>query len=76
MNFLTTDLETYINNMQKDGTYADHIVLLSLSKVLGHTIKIVHAERPDVRVGDYGRDCLVLGYLPEIKHYVSLEPMR
>lgn len=62
--------------MEKDSTYADHFALYSLSKALGLTIKVVQAESPDVVTGNYGNQYLVIGYIPEISHYVSLEPIR
>lgn len=62
--------------MEKDGTYADHVALYSLSNTLGVTIKVVHAESPDVVIGNHGNECLVIGYIPEISHYVSLETVR
>lgn len=70
-------MRTYANNMAKDGTYADHVLIHVISKFLKKPIKVVRAEGPDADVGVQNTDQrLVLGYIPDIKHYVSLEPIR
>lgn len=64
-------------NMNRDGTYADHICLEALSQMLSCNILAVHSNDPNVTVGSHDAyTCtLVLGYLTDIEHYVSLEPL-
>lgn len=63
--------------MNRDGTYADHICLEALSQMLSCNILAVHSNDPNVTVGSHDAyTCtLVLGYLTDIEHYVSLEPL-
>lgn len=73
--FLTSDFASYIAQMAKNGTYADHVCLLNTCKMLSCNLQIVHAETPDINLGaGIGHPTFVLGYLPGIQHYVSLEP--
>ena len=73
--FLTKDLDTYLEEMEVDGTYADHVCINAISKMLPCTMLLVQADHPDTTIGSSSPPTLVLGYLPEMKHYVSLEPM-
>ena len=73
--FLTQPFTTYLQEMAKDGTYADHVCLQSLSCMLQLNIQIIHAAEGGVLIsapgsGEHG--LLVLGYLPDQQHYVSL----
>ena len=74
-NFLSdTDLDTYITALSKDGTYADNISITALSEMLSCKIKIISACGAINIIGDPSASTeLTLGYIPEIKHYVSLE---
>ncbi|XP_060601750.1 uncharacterized protein LOC132754991 [Ruditapes philippinarum] len=62
--------------MGMNGTYADHLCISVTSKVLSSTIQIIQADNPDVREGTCHTSVLVVGYLPELQHYVSLEPVE
>lgn len=63
-------IDNYILKMSQSGTYADHIVIQSCSKVLKRTIHIVE-EGGDHMIGEYD-DTVLLGYLPDMEHYVSI----
>ena len=43
-----------------------------MSKVLSATLHVVQAENQDVLEGT-GSTVLVIGYLPDLQHYVSIE---
>ncbi|KAH3800974.1 hypothetical protein DPMN_154618 [Dreissena polymorpha] len=73
---ITVPVGMYLRDMKTNGTYADHIILQALSDMLGITIRVVHADTADVALNpnDSTASQLLLGYLPHIQHYVSLEP--
>lgn len=73
--FLTIDVDTYLQEMNKEGTYADHVCLQALCDMLKCSILVVHSETADVTLSPEKSPTLVLGYLPELKHYLSLEPL-
>lgn len=73
---MTTPLHIYLQAMRKDGTYADHVCLQALSNMLSAEIKVVQAEDDVILYPTGISTCtLVIGYLPELKHYVSLQPL-
>ena len=61
--------------MAKNCTYADHVCIQNMCKVLEVGIRIIHGDAPDIILGSIESQILVIGYLPEIEHYVSLEHM-
>ena len=72
--FLSSDLNTYIDQMSRDSTYADHPVVQTVSRMLQVQIRIIQAASADIQIGDGSGAILLLGYLPELEHYVSIEP--
>ena len=78
VNFLTDSVDTYLERMGHDGTYADHVCIQALSRLLRCKIHIVQSHHPDIVLSplENPRASLVIGYLPQIKHYVSLEPLH
>lgn len=74
--FLTNNLDTYLEGMSRDGTYADHVCLQMLCKMLSVGMQIVHAETADIMVNPDNPKRLVLGYLPDMQHYVSLKVLE
>ena len=48
---MTTDLNTYTNAIEKEDTYANHIVMHVLGKNLHQSIKIIQTEGPDTLLG-------------------------
>lgn len=64
-------LDEYITDMSKDGTYADHLAVTCVSKMLSITITSIQ-QPTDVTVGDYPTK-IYIGYLPDIEHFVSLQ---
>ncbi|XP_060595145.1 uncharacterized protein LOC132749433 [Ruditapes philippinarum] len=76
--FLTSDLTKYIEKMSKNGTYADHVCLQNMCKALSCKIDVVHGDTPNISIGDGDSNIptLVVGYIPEIEHYVSLQRLN
>lgn len=66
------DLPTYLQKMADTGTYGDHICLEKLANILECKIRVVHADTQDVFIGNK-EDTLLLGFIPELQHYTSLE---
>ena len=68
------DLPSYLADMQRDGTWGDHIVLYSLANALGRTIRVVSSVGgyQDIMAPHHSAPIL-LGHVSE-KHYLSLEP--
>lgn len=66
------DLPAYLNKMADSGTYGDHICLEKLAEILECKIRVVHADVEDVLIGT-AEDTLLLGFIPELQHYTSLE---
>lgn len=63
--------------MSRNSTYTDHIYIQALSEMLSCNIHVVNTyivlgSQAD---GTHNWCTLVLGYMPDIQHYVSLEPM-
>lgn len=75
--FLTVDFKDYMASMKQDGTYADHIRLETLQTILKKNIKVImSAAGEDIQIGDNtSTQCLMLGYMSDIQHYVSLKPV-
>ncbi|XP_045195926.1 uncharacterized protein LOC123551226 [Mercenaria mercenaria] len=75
--FLTQSMDSYLHGMRLNGTYADHICLQSLCKMLSMDILVVNSG-DDIRLQPTGTSSktLVLGHLPDLQHYVSLEPLK
>ena len=83
-NFIERTLEDYCNNMAKRGTWADHVVVTNMARMLERDIMIVTSS-PSTS----GNDCLVwvpgdrsgkkepllLGHMWE-NHYQSLQPIE
>lgn len=75
---VTSDLTQYIENMSNNGTYADHVCLQNMCKALSCKITVVHGDTPDISIGDGDSNIptLVIGYIPDIEHYVSLQKLN
>ena len=75
--FLTQPFTSYLQHMGKNGTYADHVCLQSLSSMLKLDILVIHAKEADVKLVPGSETTtlgsIVIGYIPEMQHYVSLE---
>ena len=74
------DFESYLEDMSKDGTWGDHIVLVALANALGRTIRVVTSLETDsydivIETDDKEGPPILLGHLSE-NHYLSLEPME
>lgn len=65
-------MDSYIRDMAIDGTYADHIAVEHLSQMLKVSIVVVR-EPQNLVIGDYGTK-LHIGYIPDILHYVNIQP--
>ena len=76
-NFLAENVDTYLERMGHDSTYADHVRIQALSRLLRCEIPIVQSQHLDIVLSplENPRANLVISYLPQIKHYVSLEPL-
>ena len=68
----------YLQDMEKMGTWGDHLVLVAAANLFNMRIRVI-STRPDHNrtiypahdTGDGNDSCLVLGHIPEL-HYVSL----
>ena len=76
-NFHAENVDTYLERMGHDATYTDHVCIQALSRLLRCKIQIVQSQHLDIvlRPLENPRANLVIGYLPQINHYVSLEPL-
>ena len=72
--FLPDDqtLESYIKGMKTIGQYADHMAIEAMCLALPCRVRILQNDSPDTLIGTEGPQ-LVVGYLPQLQHYVSLE---
>lgn len=72
------DFNQYLDRMSRNGTYVDHVCVQNASTALGWNITVVHTEEPNIQIVNNGADVptLVLGYIPELAHYVSLEQLH
>ena len=59
--------------MSHDGSYADHIAVAHMAKMLGITITIVEGGNETI-IGT-GSPSVMLGYIRQGQHYVSLTPI-
>lgn len=70
--FLAEDtFSSYVKKMSKNGTYADHVAIKTLSVAMELTIIIV-SEDDTITIGDYATPCHI-GYLPSLNHYVTIQ---
>ncbi len=72
------DIERYITSMGKDGTYANHQVLVALARALDMNLVAIRDDdiSPQVirRSPTQGASTLYLGYQATVEHYQSLVP--
>lgn len=69
-------LVDYVINLRKLGTYADHICVEYMSRMLKLNMKIV-TETSEINFGQYkNKETLILGYISEMQHYISLKPLE
>ena len=73
------DMNAYLADMRRNGTWGDHIVLISLANVLGRTVRIVSSlcNSHDVIVEPDNPHSapILLGHMSK-RHYVSSEPIN
>lgn len=80
-NFITnSSLLSYLDDMERDGTWGDHLVLVSLAHALGRTIRVVSSLGDSYNVivkplKIHHSEPIFLGHLSE-NHYISLEPIN
>ncbi|CAF4482171.1 unnamed protein product [Rotaria sp. Silwood2] len=67
-------IENYIQQMSKDGTYADHLALSSTAVIINKNIIIHELEKKPLLIpgSDFLEDQLHLFYDPNIPHYDSV----
>ncbi|CAF2946327.1 unnamed protein product [Rotaria sp. Silwood2] len=67
-------IENYIQQMSKDGTYADHLTLSSTAVIINKNIIIHELEKKPLLIpgSDFLEDQLHLFYDPNIPHYDSV----
>lgn len=69
--FLTNArFDEYIWDMQRDGTYADHVAVQNVSNMLQMTLTVVQTPQ-NITIGAFPEK-LYLGYIPDLRHYVSI----
>ena len=62
-----------IRKMTRNGTYADNLTIDTLGKALGCNITILQGDTPDYNCGVLdSANRLLLGYMPDVQHYVSV----
>ena len=83
-NYMDTSIEDYCEKMANRGTWADHVVVITMARMLQQDIVIVTSSPSSSReecltwvIGDESRkkEPLLLGHLWE-NHYQSLQPIR
>ena len=77
-NILAENVDSYLERMGHGGTNAEYVCIQALSlRLLRCKIQIVQSQHPHIVPSplENPRANLVIGYLPQIKHYVSLEPL-
>ena len=70
--FLQGTFNEYVSKMQKNGTYADHVVISEITSILKFKA-FIHEPTTTTTVGEIGPE-VHFGYIPEIGHYVALKP--
>ena len=51
-------------------------LVVSLPAIRKSLIRMKRANNPEMREGNDPNSVLVIGYLPELQHYVSQEPLE
>lgn len=70
---MTVSLETYIQDMARDGTYADHVAVDHTARMLEIPIRVIEVDYDHVfGSGTTDKLMLTIGYLKAIKHFVSI----
>ena len=73
------DMNAYLMDMRRNGTWGDHIILVSLAHALGRTVKIVSSlgdsHNVIVEPDNPHSAPILLGHVSK-RHYVSLEPIN
>lgn len=67
------DLGSHVTNLAIDGTYADHIDVECMAAMLELRVRIVQPSTDTIAGVQVQGPELVLGFIPNLKHYVSLE---
>ena len=67
-------LDEYVGDLKTSGTYADHISIQAFASKHQCQVCIKQADCDDTLIG-MGQQ-IVVRFLPNAKHYVSLEPME
>ena len=66
-------ISEYVNSLGKDGVYADNVAVQCLGDVLEMKINVIQLDGNDLQLGNVdSSDVLCIGYMPNIKHYVSV----
>ena len=71
------NLNTYLKNISKDGTWGDHIARVALASALKKTIQVITnlgGDCYEIVVENQHGAPLLLGHLSE-NHYVSLDAL-
>jgi hypothetical protein len=68
-NFITDgDLDQYVNDLKRNGVYADHMAIEAMASQLDCRVRIIWSAQQDTTIGTQGVEL--------VKHYVSLEPLE
>jgi hypothetical protein len=66
--------DTYVQDMRRNGTYADHMAVMYTSQALGMPITVFD-KLNKISFGDASSaSVLHVGYISELNHYVSVIP--
>lgn len=77
LNFLEVDIDEYINEMAKPGTYGDELILVSLSKLLKVKIIVInHLTKKIINTYKNGSYKIYLLYNSEYEHYDYLHKVK
>ena len=70
-------LETYTKNIGMKGVYGDNMTIKCLSEILNVNMRIIQGNGPDIIImKECASTTLVLGYLNDGLHYVSVRDNR
>ena len=71
------NLKEFVRNMGVNMTYADHVIVEYMSRMLEQPITVVRSPFHILIGQDYkDKPMLFLGYLADMHHYVSIKPER
>jgi OTU domain-containing protein 6 len=77
--FLETELEVYLEELERGAAWGGHVEILALTRVFGRDVEVWKSDGP-LRVGENGGECLRVSfhrfYFGLGEHYNSLRKLN